>query len=110
MKNWYLNLLAVLNFGKTQNELKRAETKYYNPQPIRTIRDQIFLTMFTITQVLTIPLLAEEPLFTWAFGIKRDVAPKQRYDRFSSAEGHIHVTPTFEYVWTTPRHTVIGGS
>ena len=43
-------------------------------------------------------------------GTKRDVAPKQRSDRFPSVGDHIHVTPTFEYVWTTPGHTVIGGS
>ena len=28
---------------------------------------------------------------------KEDVAPKQRYDRFSFIGEHIHVTPTFEH-------------
>ena len=41
---------------------------------------------------------------------KRDVAPKQRPHRFLSLGDHIHVTPTFEHAWSTPRHTVIGGS
>ena len=41
---------------------------------------------------------------------KRDVAPKQRPDRFPSLGDHIQVTPTFENTWATPRHTVIGGS
>ena len=41
---------------------------------------------------------------------KRDVAPNQRPDRFPSVGDHIHVTPNFEHAWTTPRHTVIGGS
>ena len=31
-------------------------------------------------------------------------------DRFLSLGDHIHATPTFEYVWATLRHTVIGGS
>ena len=43
-------------------------------------------------------------------GTKRNVAPKQRSDRFPSVEDHIHSTPTFEHAWTTLRHTVIGGS
>ena len=30
-------------------------------------RDQFFLTMSTIKQILTITLLTEEALFTWAF-------------------------------------------
>ena len=41
---------------------------------------------------------------------KKDVAPKQRPNRFPSVSDHIHVTPNFEHAWTTPRHTVIGGS
>ena len=43
-------------------------------------------------------------------GTKRDVAPKQRPDRFPSIGDHIQVTPTFEHTWATPSHTVIGGS
>ena len=43
-------------------------------------------------------------------GTKRDVAPKQRLDRFPSIGNHIQVTPTFKYTWATPRYTVIGGS
>ena len=43
-------------------------------------------------------------------GTKRDVAAKQRPDRFPSIEDHNQVTPTFEHNWATPRHTVIGGS
>ena len=43
-------------------------------------------------------------------GTKKDVAPKQGYDRFSSIEDDIHATPTFEHSWTTPGLTVIGGS
>ena len=43
-------------------------------------------------------------------GTKKDVAPKQRPDRFPSIGDHIHVTTTFEHTWATPRHTVIGGS
>ena len=39
-----------------------------------------------------------------------DVSPKRRTDRFTSIGEHIHVTPTFEHTWATPRHTVIGGS
>ena len=41
---------------------------------------------------------------------KRDVALKQRLNRFPSIGDHIHVTPTFEHSWATLRHTVIGGS
>ena len=44
-----------------------------------------------------------------AFGTKRDVAFKQRPDRFPSTGDHIQVTLTFERTWATPRHTVIGG-
>ena len=44
------------------------------------------------------------------FGTKRDLAPKQRPDRFPSIGDHIHVTPTFEHTWATPRHTVTRGS
>ena len=40
----------------------------------------------------------------------RDVAPKQRPDRFPSIGDHIQVTPTFEDTWATPRYNVIGGS
>ena len=40
----------------------------------------------------------------------KDVAPKQRPDRFPSIGDHNYVTPTFERTWATPRHTVIGGS
>ena len=43
-------------------------------------------------------------------GTKRAVAPKQRYNTFPSIGDHIHATPTFEHVWATPRHTVVGGS
>ena len=43
-------------------------------------------------------------------GTKRDVAPKQRPDRFASIGDHIQITPTFEHTWANPRHTVIGGS
>ena len=41
-------------------------------------------------------------------GTKRDVALKQRPDRFPSIGDHI--TTTFEHTWVTPRHTVKGGS
>ena len=41
---------------------------------------------------------------------KRDIALKQRYDRFPSVQDHIHSTPTFEHAWATTQHTVIGGS
>ena len=43
-------------------------------------------------------------------GTKRDVAPKQRPDRFPSVGDHIQVTPTFEHTWATQRHAVMGGS
>ena len=43
-------------------------------------------------------------------GTKRDAAPKQRPDRLPFIGDYIEVTPTFEHTWTTPRHTVIGGS
>ena len=94
--------------------------------------------MPTTSQILTNPLLTEETLFTWTFrrwvsflttrpllqvdgshvlkflnlnvsGTNKDVAPKQRFDRFSSVEDHIHTTPTFEHVWATPGHTVVIG-
>ena len=35
------------------------------------------------------------------FGTKRDVAPKQKPDRFPSTGDHIQVTPTFEHAWVT---------
>ena len=40
-------------------------------------------------------------------GTKKDVAPKQRYDRFPSVGDHTNVTPTFEHAWAAPGHTVI---
>ena len=43
-------------------------------------------------------------------GTNKDVAPKQRCDRFPSVGDHIYATPTFEHAWATPEHTVIGGS
>ena len=43
-------------------------------------------------------------------GNKKDVVPKQRYDRFPSAGDHIQATPNFVDAWATPRHTVITGS
>ena len=48
-----------------QNEPKRINA---NPDPATTIYDKFFLTMSSIRQVLTISLLTEEALFTWAFG------------------------------------------
>ena len=39
-------------------------------------------------------------------GTKRDVAPKQRYDKFPSVGDHIHAIPTFDHAWATPRHIV----
>ena len=35
---------------------------------------------------------------------------KQRYDRLPPVVDHIHATATFEHVWETLGHTVIGGS
>ena len=67
VKNRYLNLSAVLKFEKTQNEPKQAKTKLCNPQLATTFHDQFFLTISTTTQILTIPLLTEEALFTCAF-------------------------------------------
>ena len=43
-------------------------------------------------------------------GTKRDVAPKQRYDKFPFIGDQIYATPTFEQAWASPGHTVIGGS
>ena len=43
-------------------------------------------------------------------GIKRDVAPKQRYDRSPSSEVHTNATSTFQHARAIPRHTIIGGS
>ena len=40
----------------------------------------------------------------------RNVALKQRPDRFPSVGDHIRATPTFEHAWAIPRHSVIGGS
>ena len=62
MKNRYLNLSAVLKFAATQNEPKRNETKRCNAnrESATAIHDQFILTIFTIWQVLTIPLLTEE--------------------------------------------------
>ena len=37
------------------------------PTTTTAIHGQFFLTMSTIKQVLIIPLLTEEALFTWAF-------------------------------------------
>ena len=41
-------------------------------------------------------------------GTKRDLVPKQKYDRFPFVGDQIHATPTFEQAWATPEHTVIG--
>ena len=43
-------------------------------------------------------------------GTKKDVASKQRPDRFPSIGNHMQVTSTLEHTWATPIHTVIGGS
>ena len=43
-------------------------------------------------------------------GTKRDVAPKQRYDKFPFIGDQIYATPTFEQAWASSGHTVIGGS
>ena len=43
-------------------------------------------------------------------GTNRNVVPKQTFDRFPSVGDHIHATTTFEYVSTTPGHTIMGGS
>ena len=47
-----------------QNEPKLSNA---NPEPATAIHDQYLLIMSTIRQVLTIPLLTEETLFTWKF-------------------------------------------
>ena len=64
VKNRYLNLSALLKFAMTQNKPKRAETKQCNPQPATTILDRFFITLSTYRQILTIPFLTEEALFT----------------------------------------------
>ena len=43
-------------------------------------------------------------------GTRRDVAHKDRFDRFSSVGDQIHATPAFQHAWATPRHTVTGCS
>ena len=67
VKNRYLNFLSLRNFATTQNEPKGVKMKQCNPQPATEIHDQFFLTMSTIKQALTILLLMEKALFTWAF-------------------------------------------
>ena len=47
-----------------QNEPERSNA---NLELAIATRDHFFITMSTISQVLTIPLLTEEALFTWAF-------------------------------------------
>ena len=47
-----------------QNEPKRSNA---NPDLATAVCDHFFLTMSTNRQVLTIPLLTEEAIFTWAF-------------------------------------------
>ena len=66
-KNRCLNLSAVLKFAKTRNEPKQTETKKCNSPLAIMNHDQFFLTMSTIRQLLTIPLLMEEALFTQEF-------------------------------------------
>ena len=63
----HLNISALLKFATTQNKSKGAETNLCDPQPATAIHGQFFFTMFTASQLLTIPLLTEEALFTWAF-------------------------------------------
>ena len=57
------NFSAVLKFATTQDEPKGAATKLYNSQPATAFHDQFFLTMSTIRQILTNPLLTEEASF-----------------------------------------------
>ena len=55
---------------KIQNNLKWTKTsrkEVRNPQPSTAIHNHFFLTVSTIRQVLIIPLLTENALFTWAF-------------------------------------------
>ena len=40
----------------------------------------------------------------------KNVAPKQRPDRFRCVANYNDSTPTFEHDWTSPKHTVIEGS
>ena len=40
----------------------------------------------------------------------KNVAPKQRPDRFRCVANYNDSTPTFEHGWTSPKHTVIEGS
>ena len=47
-----------------QNEPKLSNA---NPEPATAIHDQYLLIMSTVRQVLRIPLLTEETLFTWKF-------------------------------------------
>ena len=45
-----------------QSEPKRSNATH---KPATTIHDQFFVTMSTTKQILTIPLLTEDALFTW---------------------------------------------
>ena len=41
---------------------------------------------------------------------KRDVSPKQRYNRFPSVGGHIYATTNLEDAWATPGHFITESS
>ena len=82
VKNKYLNFSAVTKLATTQNNLKRVEARSH------------------VSQLLNLN----------SSGTKRDVDPKQRYDRFLSVGDHIRAILTFEHVRGTPRHTLIEGS
>ena len=41
---------------------------------------------------------------------RRDIVPKQRYDRFPPTGDHINASTTSEHAWATPGHTTVGGS
>ena len=57
-----------MNFDSCKKQIfKSFSSTKMQPTTNKTIYDQFFLTTPPIWQVLTIPLLTEEALFTWAF-------------------------------------------
>ena len=112
VKNRYSTFSVLLKFSTTQNAPRGAEANYCNPQPATAIHGQFFLTISIICQVLTIPLLTEEALFTsvfwsWVSLFKYLQEFKVAY-QWRQLERLI-----FDYIWAclgNPRHTVIGGS
>ena len=105
VKNRYLNLSAVLKFATTKKWTETSRNDVMQPKNSSSDSRPIFPSMSSIRQVLKIPLLMEEALFTRVFW--RWVSLFKYLQELNKGSSYL---TKFEYVWATPRHNVIGNS